>query len=101
MPPLAWHNYHNFKDYEDIKPYNLSGVGFPDFKFPDELTRTLRRAYYAALTHADHEFGRVLAELQSLGLSDNTIISFWGDHGWQLGEHSEWEKHTNFEVTKT
>ena len=32
------------------------------------------------------------------GLAENTVVVVWGDHGWQLGEHSEWAKHTNFEV---
>ena len=41
---------------------------------------------------------RVLAALEELGLAESTVIMFWGDHGWQLGEHSEWCKHTNFEV---
>ena len=36
--------------------------------------------------------------LEDLGLAESTIVAFWGDHGWQLGEHSEWCKHTNFEV---
>ena len=42
--------------------------------------------------------GRVLNVLEELGLSESTIVAFWGDHGWQLGEHAEWCKHTNFEV---
>ena len=42
--------------------------------------------------------GRVLAVLEDLGLAETTIVAFWGDHGWQLGEHAEWCKHTNFEV---
>ena len=41
----------------------------------------------------------VLRELERLGLDNSTIISFWGDHGWQLGEHGEWCKHTNFELS--
>ena len=40
----------------------------------------------------------MLDVLEDLGLADSTIVAFWGDHGWQLGEHSEWCKHTNFEV---
>ena len=44
------------------------------------------------------EIGRILDELELLGLAKNTIIAFWGDYGWQLGEHSEWCKQTNFEV---
>ena len=40
----------------------------------------------------------MLSALEELGLAESTVIMFWGDHGWQLGEHSEWCKHTNFEV---
>ena len=40
----------------------------------------------------------MLNVLEELGLADSTIVAFWGDHGWQLGEHAEWAKHTNFEV---
>ena len=40
----------------------------------------------------------MLDVLEDLGLAESTIVAFWGDHGWQLGEHSEWCKHTNFEV---
>ena len=40
----------------------------------------------------------MLDVLEELGLAESTIVAFWGDHGWQLGEHAEWCKHTNFEV---
>ena len=40
----------------------------------------------------------MLNVLEDLGLAESTIVAFWGDHGWQLGEHAEWAKHTNFEV---
>ena len=66
---------------------------------PDKEARELRRAYYAAASYTDAQIGRVIGELDRLGLRDNTVIVLWGDHGWQLGEHSEWCKHTNFEVT--
>jgi iduronate 2-sulfatase len=42
--------------------------------------------------------GRVLAELDNLGLSNNTIVSFVSDHGYTLGEHTEWTEQTNFEL---
>lgn len=45
----------------------------------------LRRAYYAAISYTDHQIGRLLQAVEDFNLSRNTIISFWGDHGWQLG----------------
>lgn len=54
--------------------------------------------YYAAVSHMDDQIGIVMASLKETGYADNTIVSFWGDHGWQLGEHGEWCKHTNFEL---
>ena len=65
---------------------------------PDKEARELRRGYYAAASYTDAQIGKVIGELDRLGLRENTVIVLWGDHGWQLGEHSEWCKHTNFEV---
>ena len=53
-----------------------------------------RRAYYACVTYVDAQIGRVINELKQTGLDKNTIIVLWGDHGWQLGEHNIWGKHT-------
>lgn len=65
----------------------------------DEPTsRELLRAYYACTSFIDAQIGRVIAELERLGLRDNTIIVVWGDHGWHLGEYGIWGKATNFEV---
>jgi arylsulfatase A-like enzyme len=50
------------------------------------------------VSFVDAQVGRLLDELEKLGVADNTIIVLWGDHGWQLGEHGFWCKHTNFEV---
>ena len=64
----------------------------------DETAVQLIRGYYACVSFIDAQVGRLLAELEKLGVADNTIIVLWGDHGWQLGEHGFWCKHTNFEV---
>lgn len=65
---------------------------------PDSVARTLIRGYLAATSYIDAQIGRVLDELDRLGLGENTIVVFWGDHGWKLGEHGAWAKHSNFEI---
>ncbi|HVW36533.1 MAG TPA: sulfatase, partial [Pirellulales bacterium] len=62
-----------------------------------ETQRTLIHAYYACVSFADAQVGRVIDELDRLKLADNTIIVLWGDHGWHLGDHGYWTKHTNYE----
>lgn len=64
----------------------------------DETARQLIRGYHACVSFIDVQIGRLLDELDRLGQAENTVIVLWGDHGWQLGEHGFWCKHTNFEV---
>jgi iduronate 2-sulfatase len=71
--------------------------GIPETRIPDDLARQLKHGYYASISYMDAQFGRVLDELERLGLAKNTIIVLWGDHGWKLGEHDAWCKHTNSE----
>jgi len=59
----------------------------------DEFHRMMRHGYYASTSYADKLTGDVLNELEQLGLTDNTIVVIWGDHGWHLGEHDFWGKH--------
>lgn len=62
-----------------------------------ELTRHLIHGYYAATSYMDAQLGKVLDELKKLDLEKNTIVALWGDHGWHLGDHGMWCKHTNYE----
>jgi arylsulfatase A-like enzyme len=71
--------------------------GIPAGPIPDDLARQLKHGYYAAISYMDAQLGRVLDELDRLQLADNTIIVLWGDHGWKLGEHAAWCKHSNVE----
>jgi iduronate 2-sulfatase len=61
--------------------------------------KELIHGYYASVSFSDAMIGKVLNELKKLGLDKNTIIVLWGDHGWNLGEHGWWCKHTNYETS--
>ena len=63
----------------------------------ETIQRKLIHGYYAAASFVDAQIGRVLDELDRLKFSQNTIIVLWGDHGWHLGDHGYWTKHTNYE----
>jgi iduronate 2-sulfatase len=63
----------------------------------ESLTRSLIHGYYAAVSYMDAQLGRVLDTLDASPHAKNTIIVLWGDHGWHLGDHGMWCKHTNYE----
>ena len=65
---------------------------------PVWMQQQLRAGYYSAVTHTDKLFGEVMDALESSGVADDTFVVVTGDHGWQLGEHAEWGKHTNYEL---
>ncbi|MDQ3440153.1 MAG: sulfatase, partial [Planctomycetota bacterium] len=82
-------------DFGELRGYQ----GMPKDPAPVEpqQARELIRAYNASVSYIDAQVGRVVAELERLGLRANTIVVLWGDHGWHLGEQGQWTKHTNFE----
>ena len=87
-PTYATTNWGELRNYYDIPKKGPC---------PDELSRQLIHGYYACISYIDAQIGRLLDELDRLKLSDKTVIILWGDHGWKLGEHAGWCKHTNFE----
>ncbi len=60
------------------------------------FAKQLLHGYYAAMSYADAQVGRILAELERSGLADNTIVVLVGDHGYNLGDHTMWNKHCLF-----
>ena len=66
-------------------------------EMPLKQQRTLIHAYYAATTYVDAQVGKLMDELKKEGLAENTIVILWGDHGWHLGDHKLWNKHSDFE----
>jgi arylsulfatase A-like enzyme len=63
----------------------------------DAVQQLLIHGYYAAVTYVDQPEEYLMDQLKKNGLDKNTIVVLWGDHGWHLGDHGIWNKHTNFE----
>lgn len=89
-PKEAIHSWGELRAYSDIP---ASGP------VADETAFRLIHGYYACVSFTDANVGRLLDELDRLGLSENTIVMLWGDHGWNLGEHTLWCKHACFETS--
>jgi iduronate 2-sulfatase len=83
--PTTWGELRKYSDMPEIGPLN------------EAQQRELIHGYHAAVSYMDAQLGRVTAELKRLGLAENTLIVLWGDHGWHLGDHGQWCKHTNYE----
>ncbi len=98
LPPIAhpekpsghttWHNSGEFMQYQ-----RWGRDPNQDAQFASEV----RKHYAACVTYADAQVGRILEQLEAVGAKDHTIVVLWGDHGWHLGEHAVWGKHTLFE----
>ncbi len=72
---------------KNLRPFLWHQMGMSE-----ENQRLALRGYYASVSFMDEQVGRVLGELESLGLADRTVVVFFGDHGWHLGEHTHWQK---------
>lgn len=85
--------------YRDQVPEGAleSTTPWPDFGVTPEQSHECKRAYYAAISFVDAQIGKVVAAVDRLGLSDNTIIVFWADHGYHVGDHGLWFKQSCFE----
>ncbi|MDZ8117454.1 sulfatase [Pontiella agarivorans] len=84
----TWHGSGEFMKYNRWKKNPNSDPDFAD---------AVRRHYAACVTYADKHVGDIMAALKATGADKNTVIVLWGDHGWHLGEHAIWGKHSLFE----
>ena len=80
-----------------IKPALASTRPWPYFGVTPNQARECKAAYYAAISFVDAQIGRLLDALDRLGLRENTVVVFWSDHGYLLGEHGLWMKQSCFE----
>ena len=90
VPHVIPHSKHEIRGYSDIP----SG----EEPLSEEKTLELIRGYMAATSYMDAQVGRVLDQLDALGLTEKTVVLLCGDHGFHLGEHETWGKRTLFEV---
>jgi arylsulfatase A-like enzyme len=116
MPFYAPKRYWDLYDREKIRiagnrerpenaPKELKGSGeFRSYHLADfderseDFHRMMRHGYLACTSYVDKLVGDVIAGLDKLDLSDNTIVVLWGDHGWHLGEHEFWGKHNTMHL---
>ena len=90
-PASALTNWSSIRDFQDL-PAGTEPLS-------DAKTLELIRAYAAATSYVDAQIGRILRQLDSLGLTENTVTIFCGDHGHHLGEQGIWGKQTLFEAS--
>lgn len=93
---IAYHNSGEMRSYKtpDIS-YTINSDNL--LALDTDLQKKLIHGYYAATSYIDAQVGKIIEKLKQKGLDKNTIIVIWGDHGWHLGDHSLWNKHSNFE----
>lgn len=84
----TWHASNEFMKYNR---WNRDPNSDADFALE------VRKHYAACVSYADAQVGRLLDRLQRTDAALNTVVVLWGDHGWHLGEHAVWGKHTLFE----
>lgn len=84
----TWHGSGEFMKYNrwERDPSNDSG-----------FATDVRKHYAACVSYADASVGKIMQALKTSGAQKNTVVVLWGDHGWHLGEHAVWGKHTLFE----
>lgn len=101
-PQIAYHKSGELRNYTDIPAAATRSESTLNVGLTLEKQKELVHGYYAAVSYTDAQVGILLDQMEALGLMKNTIIILWGDHGWHLGDHDLWEKHTNFEqATRT
>ncbi|XP_034247210.1 iduronate 2-sulfatase isoform X2 [Thrips palmi] len=96
LPSSAWNPWIDLRKRDDIHALNIS---FPWGQMPDDWAKKLKQSYYGSVSYVDHLIGQLLQKLDALGQRNNTAILVTSDHGWSVGEHGEWSKYSNFDIS--
>lgn len=91
-PKFAFHSFGELRSFSDID--RKLDIGD---KLPEAKQRELIHGYMACISYIDAQIGILLDNLEKRNILDDTVIVLWGDHGFHLGDHTEWCKHSNFE----
>lgn len=89
FPKEAFHAYNEIRYYKGIPTQG---------DISPEEALTLIHGYRACVSYTDAQVGKIMAELRRLELDKNTVVVLLGDHGWSLGDHNQWCKHSNFNI---
>ena len=94
LPQKSPHDIGFYSNSGELRDYSdISKTG----PIPESQQRELVHGYAACVSYVDAQVGLLMQTLTDCGVADDTIICFWGDHGWHLGEHGHWGKLTNYE----
>ncbi|XP_054551488.1 iduronate 2-sulfatase isoform X2 [Talpa occidentalis] len=96
LPPVAYNPWMDIREREDVQALNIS---VPYGPVPVDFQRKIRQSYFASVSYMDTQVGRLLSALDDLQLATGTMVVLTSDHGWSLGEHGEWAKYSNFDVS--
>jgi uncharacterized sulfatase len=83
-------------DLDDVPAVAMT-IRPPDYGMGEGDLKDCVRAYWASVSCLDAQVGQLLEALERLGLAENTIVVFFSDHGFMLGEHGQWQKQMLFE----
>lgn len=92
VPELTYHTLWEIGAYSDIDRSLPLGA-----ELPEEKQKELIHGYMASVSYIDAQLGKILDAVEENDLDDKTLIVLWGDHGYHLGDHTQWCKHTNLE----
>ncbi len=93
----AYHTSGELRGYTDEKGKPIYDILEEGKELPPAEQKKLVHAYMATVSCVDAQVGKIMNALKENDLADNTIIVFWGDHGWHLGDHNMWGKVSTFE----
>ena len=102
VAPFAWipENTHkeSLHESEEFNGYQLGEEkGSLNGPVSEAYAQKIRHAYFACVSYIDAQVGKLVNEIELLGLEQNTIVVIWGDHGWHLGDQLVWGKHTVYD----